>query len=238
MSLFLCALCKPPVWVCTYSCMCAVHVHVHSHTHTHTDCPYNRLDPLIGCSPNPNTLKVISFLPAFPPNVFHLSAIIFFYRPIIHVVFLFREKGIKRAEETPVHKVACYMLHTVNSRVSHENTRGQKWKMGRFILTYGRQWCGDAGSYKTVVSQMTTVCLSTVWPPSPLTESVAFTDQWNWLRTLWDRAKCRHGQGTGLGLRSTLMVQLWQAKTDLYSCKAAYKYITFFWHLLNVKAKN
>lgn len=111
------------------------------------------------------------------------------------------------------------ITHTVNSRVSHENSRGQKWKMGLFILTYGRQWCGDAGSQKTVVSQMATVCPSSVWPPSPLTESVAFTDQWNGLQALWDGAKCRHGQGTGLGLESTLRFSFDQHKLTLIPAK-------------------
>lgn len=109
-------------------------------------------------------------------------------------------------------------------------TRGQKWKMAPFMLAHGRQWCGDAGSHKSVVSQMATVCLSSVWLPSPLTKSVVLADQWNRLWTLWDRAKCRHGQVTGLGLKSTLKVhlalnslELCSTNWPLFFCRATQK---------------
>lgn len=81
------------------------------------------------------------------------------------------------------------ITHTVNLRVSQEITRGQKWKMSPFILTHDMQWCGNAGSRKSVgLSKW----LQFAWAQSDychLSQTVVLADQWNGFLLLSELAK-------------------------------------------------
>lgn len=74
----------------------------------------------LSCAQNPNMFKWMSFLPAFLLNNFHLSAIFFFYWPIIHLMFELRGKGIKELYKPQTTKLHV-AIHRMCWEVSHLN---------------------------------------------------------------------------------------------------------------------
>lgn len=147
-----------------------------------------------------------------------------------------RKEGEKKIEKEALLMLLCRCFVTAEGHYAYCKLKGFSWK---YQGTKMKRWVHSslhmAGS-DVAMLEHTRPCsprwLQFAWPQSDhrhLSQSVAFTDRWSRLRALWDRAKCRHGQGTGLGLKSTLKVQFWPdqnftAQTDLYFCEAAHKH--------------
>lgn len=108
-------------------------------------------------------------------------------------------KGEKHQNEALLMLLCCCVV-TAEGHYAYCKPKGFSWK---YQGTKMKRWIPSslhmAGSDVAMLTHMRpcfprwlTVCLTSVWPPSPLTESVAFTDQWSRLRPPWDQAKCRH----------------------------------------------